>query len=85
MNIPFTQFLRPDGREVQTAIDRPEEIAKKAQALIEKGYAFHIEELTTGAIHMTISDGEDDVAAEICPNGPAVPEMVDKMITHFEP
>lgn len=85
MEIPFTQFMLPDGRRKPITIERPEPIVRKALELISKGYEFHIETLTTGEIHMTISDGEDDVACELCQNGPDVPVHVDKMITEFQP
>lgn len=89
MSIKFTQFLRPDGRKVPVTIDRPEPIEKRAQEIIDAGYRFEIEELTTGQVHMTItgfdpSFGEEaDLAHRICVNGPPVPTNIDEMISTF--
>lgn len=81
--IPFTQFLRPNGRRVDVWIERPEPIVAKAREIIAAGYEFQCEELTTGHAHLTISDGEDDVAGELCMNGPAVPDAVDRLVSGF--
>jgi hypothetical protein len=92
MSIPFTQYLRPDGRKRPVLIERPAEIEALAKAIIDAGYRFEIEELTTGEASMEIlkdvpdPDINDSLAMEICPNGPTVgdvlgvPESVDKMI-----
>ena len=81
--IPFTQYMRPDGRRVEVSIERPEEICKKAEAIINAGYCFEIEVLTTGLVSMTISDDEADHDMEIVDNGPGVPVAVDRMINRF--
>ena len=82
-SIPFTQFLRPDGRTRAVLIDRPDAIALKAGELIARGYRFEVEELMDGTVSMTVehADCEDGpFAIELCPNGPAVPETVDRLI-----
>jgi hypothetical protein len=82
MTIPFTQYLRPDGRQRPVWIERPAEIVALADQLRQAGYHFDIEELTTGAISMTVETTGDDepLAHELCPNGPAVPDAVDRLI-----
>ena len=82
MNIPFIQVLRPDGRPRPYNIDRPEDVANRAKALIGSGYQFHIEELSTGVISMTCFDPEEEIdfAIELCNNGPEVPSAVDKLV-----
>lgn len=79
MSIPFTQFLRPDGRQRPASIDRPTGIETMARQLIMLGWAFEIEELVTGQVSMEIVSGEDVIASRLCPNGPAVPKAVDEM------
>ena len=86
MEVPFTQFLMPDGRRTPVRIERPDEICEQAQKLLKAGWRLEIEMLGTGAISMTVErDGDDDEivcpAHEICDNGPAVPVAVDKLIT----
>lgn len=94
MSIPFTQYLRPDGRRQQINIDRPAEIEELARRLIVCGYRFEIEVLTTGEVSMEVvrdipdPDCTDSLGLELCINGPAVegvpgvPETVDKLITN---
>lgn len=78
--IPFTQFKRPDGRKVQTGIERPAAIEMMAQRLLKQGFVFEIEELMTGMVSMEVTDGRSVIASEICTNGPDVPPTVDRMI-----
>jgi hypothetical protein len=42
MSIKFTQFLRPDGKQVPTEIDMPDEVEKMAHELILAGCRFEI-------------------------------------------
>jgi hypothetical protein len=80
--IPFIQFIRPHGLRRYTEITRPEEIEKLARDLINLGYVFEIEELTTGEISMEClhHENEHSAALEICKNGPDVPVAVDKLV-----
>jgi hypothetical protein len=84
MSIPFTQYLLPDGREKQIAIDRPEDIENLAICLMKSGYHFDAEVLCTGEVSFTCErDGREDtevLSIEICQNGPPVLEAIDKMI-----
>lgn len=83
--IPFTQFLMPDGRKNQVSIDRPDDIAAKAQEIIAAGFRFECEMLSDrNTVSLTITDpDEGDVEIEIVPNGPEVPVAIDNMITRF--
>jgi hypothetical protein len=83
MPIKFTQYLRPDGRKRSCEIDRPLKVEVLAEQFIAAGGRYG-EELMTGHASLTAVydvDGEDqDVAIELCMNGPAVPEHVDKLV-----
>lgn len=84
--IPFTQFLMPDGRRSAVHIERPAPIEEKAQAIIAAGYRFECEMLTDFlTISLTIADPEhgEDLAIQLCANGPAVPAAVDRLIETF--
>lgn len=81
--IPFTQYLRPNGRQVAVTIDRPLPIFEKAARIVEAGYRLECEELVTGEVFFTISDDDDDYAGELCANGPEVLEAVDRLINKF--
>jgi len=86
MTIKFTQYLRPDGRRRTVEIDRSPEVEALAVAFIVAGGWYECEELTTGHASLTacfVVDGESqDVVIELCMNGPAVSEHVDKLVKH---
>ena len=77
----------PNGRKKTVLIDRPDDIAIKAQELKENNCRLEIEMLRTGQISMTVEqdlEGEQDptvLAQEICANDPTVPIAVDKLIS----
>ncbi len=78
--IPFTQFLRPDGRPRYGGFDRPDEIADLAEQIIDAGYNFTCEMLTTGQVSVAVGDHEGDLATRVTPNGPDVLAAIDSMI-----
>lgn len=80
--IPFTQYLLPDGRKKSVSIERPDEIETRARRLIDAGYRFECEVLTTGDISLTVVDpyDEGDIAIEVVSNGPEVPVAVDRLV-----
>jgi hypothetical protein len=82
-DIPFTQYLMPNGRKVDLTIARTKEVYDKAKDIIKAGYRFEIEMLTTGLVHMTITDNDNDHDSEVVNNGPEVLLAVDRMITRF--
>lgn len=85
MDIPFTQYLMPNGRQEAVVIDRPAPIAEKAQAIIAKGFRFECEMLSDmRSVSLTITDpDEGDLEIEVVPNGPEVPVAIDRMIERF--
>ena len=80
--IPFTQYLLPDGRRKQTGIERPAAVAAKAEELIKRGFRFECEVLTTGHVSLTVADPDEeiDIAIEVVCNGPEVPLAVDRLV-----
>lgn len=84
--IPFTQYLRPSGTTRQIRIERSKEVYEKAMRIIDAGFVFEAEALGTGICSFTITDREEeeDVAIELCPNGPKVLEAIDKLVNDFE-
>lgn len=88
MIIPFTQFLRPDGRRMPVSIDTqegPETFSEEADELVQKlldaGCKFEIEQLTTGMINMDCQTKSSELLAqELCENGPAVIEAIQKLV-----
>lgn len=87
--IPFTQFIRPNGRRKLVHIERPPEIEAKAQQIIDSGLRFECEHLGVPPglpdISLTITHPQKGyLAIELCCNGPAVPLAVDKLIMEFK-
>jgi hypothetical protein len=84
MTIPFTQYLRPNGRRRDVEIDRPSDIQALARRFIESGGRYECEHLTTGEASLTavkeIDGEEQDIAIEVVPNGPEVPAAVDRLV-----
>lgn len=83
-NIYFIQYLRPDGRRQVVSIDRPPSVVTKADQILGHGFRFECEQLHDDSVSLTVSDEHGDYAIELCPNGPAVPEHVDKLILDFD-
>lgn len=86
-NIPFTQFILPNGRRKEVLIDRPQPIYDKAMLIINAGYRFECEILMSGTVSLTITTDDDDigdVAIKLCPNNIAVLASIDAMINEFK-
>jgi hypothetical protein len=82
-DIPFTQYLRPDGRPVPVSISRPDEISAIAGQIMAAGYRFECEHLSTGHASLTIAGRDDDADIEVVVNGPEVPIAIDRMVKRF--
>ncbi len=83
MEIPFIQYVLSHCRRKEISIDRPDEVAAPALALIEKGYRFECEMLNDmETISLTVVGPEDDgdVAIELTKNGPEIIAAVDRLV-----
>lgn len=84
MPIPFTQYLRPDGRKRAEVIDMPPDIEALADQFMASGGWYECEVLGTGHVSLTACmnrpDGDNDIAIELCANGPPVVEAVEKLV-----
>jgi len=80
MSIPFTQYLRPDGRRRDDSIDRPVEVEEQAKRLIAGGVRFEAEVLRTGEVSLEAVLKDESLALEVVRNGPGVPEAVDRLV-----
>jgi len=76
MEIPFTQYVLPDGRRKPVSIERPDDVGAAAQRLIDQGYRFECEVLgdmkTVSLTVVSPDEDEGDIAIELCPNGPGL-------------
>lgn len=88
MGIPFTQFSLPNGASTPVYTSDPAytpEVLEKAQKILDAGFVFEIEVLTTRAISATIGDPvvEIDVAHSVSGNDAEVPAGIAAMILAF--
>jgi len=82
LSIPFTQYLRPDGRQRIMRFDVVGDLAVEAKKIMDAGLRFECEILSTDEVSLTVFDegiGEN-VAIEICSNGPGVPIATARLI-----
>ena len=83
-DIPFTQYLLPDGRKEARTVEVSDEIAAMAQKFIAAGGAYTCEMLRTGEVSLAAEytvDGERmDIACTVCLNGVLVTEAVDDIV-----
>lgn len=85
--IPFTQYLLPDGRKTSVFIEREPSVVARAMELVERGYRFECEVLgdySTVSLSVVDPDDEGDIAIEVVKNGPAVPPAVDRLVAKAE-
>lgn len=83
--IPFTQYLLPNGRRSHIEIERPADIEAMAERFMRSGGRFECEVLRDlETVSLTAArkvDGEDqDIAIELCKNGPDVVDAVDQLV-----
>lgn len=88
VSIPFTQYSQPDGEPMGNSIDMDPETSKRALWVINRGYRFTVEVLTTGEVSMTCETKSEPgpmkerevVSVALCNNGPQVVEAVRDLV-----
>ena len=86
--IPFTQYILPNGKRKQIVFNTKDETVKnKSDDLIKKDYRFEIEILRTGQISATIHNIKSgcDVAICVVSNDMGLTASINKMILEFDP
>lgn len=81
-SVPFTQFLRPDGREQKVSTLVSKEVFLKVQEILRCGLQFQAEVLSTGEVSFTVFEPvtEIDIAIRLSPNGPAVKRAIELLV-----
>lgn len=85
--IPFTQYMRPNGRPVPVLhITHRADVFDKAGKITAEGFSFEIETLTTGEVSATIGDEHGDYAHIVCANTSEahVRDRIGDMIMNFD-
>jgi len=70
VEVPLTQYLRPDGRRRAITADVDIKLGPKVRAILDKGYRFTAEELSGLGVSLCIENDEEDLAVEVAENGP---------------
>ena len=86
--IPFTQYLMPDGRRKDEAIDMPKAEYDKWLEAKALGFNMGVELLSDyQTVSMTIEHRgiECDYDIVLCPNGPEVPKKLSELLLRFDP
>jgi hypothetical protein len=78
--VPFTQFLRPDGRRKVIALAVDKNTHEKAMTIINAGLSFEIEILTTGVVSATLSSRDADLLFDVGPNDDTLPGRMCRLI-----
>lgn len=88
MLIPFTQYLRPNGRKKNISIEVDQATGDMAKELINAGARFEVEELRTGLVSLECINtnvDEDDymfcLSSQLVPNGPGMKEAVAELVS----
>jgi hypothetical protein len=86
IDIPFTQYHLPNGRQTKEIFAAPKELKPKVDEILSHGLEFTAEVLTNGYCSFCISNNQMglDVDCEICPNGPTVPEHIIALVKRFD-
>ena len=87
MQIPFTQFLLPDGRQRKTSFECPIGLENKVTQLLDAGSSFEVEMLQAGLISLTVEfekpNGEiETLSHEISSNDLQIDNAVVKLINN---
>jgi hypothetical protein len=85
MTIRFTQYLRPHGRPREELFEATEEVEAIADRFIAGGGWYECEvlsdEVTVSLTACMRVDGEgQDVAIQVCKNGPEIPAAVERLV-----
>jgi hypothetical protein len=85
--IPFTEYVRPNGLRRDIYIDRPQSIYDKALAIRKQGLALTLEKLPWSDVSLCIADTfeEEDLSILIVKNNQdAINAGVDTLISEFD-
>ena len=75
-----TQFLLPNGRQRQMKINLDIQTKALYDDMDLHEFRFEAEVLSTGLVHISVSDAEGDVDAIVVSNGPEIQEGMEQML-----
>lgn len=80
MAIQFIQFLFPKGHERIINIETDQEVEEKSQDLVEKGYAFEIENFNEMIWASIICHEKEEAVDALFPNNHDVPKKINELV-----
>ncbi len=85
MKVNVTQYMRPNGRRVEHAIEVRDECSQKYQDILDCNANLSTEQLMTGAVSQTIecADGDFDIILTFGKDYDENKEALEKMILRF--
>lgn len=79
--IPFVQYMRPHGIPSDVLAPTPDGYEAKVQEILDGGYLFTCEVLTTGEVVLYVGDGDGpDITTVISQNGPEIESALKRLI-----
>ena len=78
--IPFTQYMLPNGARRSATFECNEETYAQSKRLLEDGYYFDAEILSTGMVSLTCEEEDRLVNIEVVANGPDVVQAVERLV-----
>lgn len=86
LTLPVIQYLRPSGRTKTLEVEMTNmEAYTKGKKILDAGFRFEAEVLTTGDVSITITDeDEGDLAIFVSKNDHSVSQKFDNMILKFD-
>ena len=80
-SIPFTEYVPPNGETRPKFVTVSGQDAERAKFIVDFGWKFEVELLSTGLVSMTVSDGHRDVAIALAKNDNKIYEALSNLIT----
>lgn len=89
MEIPFTQYKRPNGNKIDGSFPSDDDTTIRAMALINQGVHFSCEELRTKEISLAATvidyeDGEVDIACILSENDSSIAKAISSLVIRAE-
>lgn len=84
VTVPVTQYVRPNGKQVQVICEVDGSLAQKVKAIQDAGLRFTAEKIDEEHVALCIENDEEDLAIEISPNRPGIVKEIEKLISGFD-
>ena len=80
--VPFTQYIRPNGKIRAVLFPTTAEVQKKANEINDAGFLLTVEDIGNSLVNVCICDDDRDYVNEVKQNNSTLPAQIDNMIMH---